>query len=40
VSDSGREGSKIGEVGVNMDRVEITRDLGVRFVGERSVEGS
>lgn len=33
VSDGTRQRGKIGEVGVDMDGVEVARDLGVRLVG-------
>ena len=40
MSDSGREGCKIGEVRINMNRVEIFRGLRVRFVSQRSIKRS
>ena len=40
MSDSSRERCKIGEVRVNMNRVEISRDFQVRFVGQRSIKCS
>jgi hypothetical protein len=39
MGDSGRERCKIREVRFDIDRVEISEDFSVRFVGQRSVEG-
>jgi hypothetical protein len=38
MGDSSRKGSIVGEVRVDMDRIEVAGNLGVRLVGERSVE--